>query len=405
MLTVEQALDSILDTVEPAPTELVGLSEAAGLALAEDVVCANDSPPFDKSLMDGYAVRYSDVGSVRTQLVVREELTAGNVAANPVNAGEAIRIMTGAPIPEGADTVIRSEDTEFDESQAKVTITALPVGPGTNIMRRAASMRSGDRILKAGRALRPQDLGTLAELGLHRVSTRRAPTVSVLATGDELVPIDQSPGPGRIRNSNETMLTAQTRRAGGVPVALGIASDDRDHLASRIAEGLRSRVLILSGGVSAGTRDLVPSELQRAGVRQVFHKVHLKPGKPLWFGVRQGSETLSLTYVFGLPGNPVSSLVCVELFVRSAIRRMMGISPAEPQVRSARLAQDHLVRGDRPTYHPARLDHEASEVCVTPVTWQGSADLRATVDANAMAVFPPGNHTWRCGDTVPVIEW
>jgi molybdopterin molybdotransferase len=251
----------------------------------------------------------------------------------------------------------------------------------------------------------------LAEFGRHRLLVRPRPTVAILATGDELVPIDAKPGPGQIRNSNETMLATQTVRAGGLPVGLGIARDNRAELRERIRTGLNSDVLLLSGGVSEGTLDLVPSELAAIGVRNVFHKVNIRPGKPLWFGIwnRAGNPPAGrgggVTYVFGLPGNPVSSMVCFELFVRSCLRRLMGLEPAEPQPIRARLAAEHVARGDRPTYNPARVTWDRNGLTVEPVRWHGSSDLQATVDANAMAVFPGGDTTYSAGDEIDVILW
>jgi len=206
------------------------------------------------------------------------------------------------------------------------------------------------------------------------------------------------------------MLAAQAARAGGVPVPLGIARDNRADLREKIQAGLRSRVLLLSGGVSEGTRDLVPSELASLGVRNVFHKVNMRPGKPLWFGVwnRPGKPSIKdgdVTYVFGLPGNPVSSLICFELFVRSCLRRLRGWEPVEPQVISARLAADHVARGERPTYNPARVSWDGSGLMVEPVRWHGSSDLQATVDANAMAVFTSGDTMYSAGQSVDVILW
>jgi molybdopterin molybdotransferase len=244
-------------------------------------------------------------------------------------------------------------------------------------------------------------------MGKSSIQIRRRPRVAVLATGDELVPVDQTPGPGQIRNSNETMLVAQLRLAGAEPVPMGIARDERSHLAGRIRAGLECDVLLLSGGVSAGKLDLVPAELAAAGVREVFHSVNLKPGKPIWFGVLdpRPENANGRRYVFGLPGNPVSSMVCCELFTRTAVRRLMGHPAAAPQATRARLTVAHSTRGDRPTYHPARFEWEDSTAVVAPVPWLGSADLRATVDANAMIVFPAVDKDYEIGELVDVVLW
>jgi molybdopterin molybdotransferase len=404
MLSVDEAFAAILAAVEisaPLPT---ALADTLGMTLADDIVSDIDSPPFDKSLMDGFAVRAADVAGGTVTLHVIDEVTAGKLPTKVVRQGEATRIMTGAPIPDGADAVVRIEETCFDAETEIVEISSASTTPESNLMRRGTSMRRGDRVLPAGRMLRPQELGALAELGVHTVNVRPRPTVAVLATGDELVPVDQTPGPGQIRNSNETMLIAQIRRAGAEPVPLGIAGDNRKELGERIAAGLQCDMLLLSGGVSAGKLDLVPSELEAAGVRQVFHKVHVKPGKPVWYGKLE-MPAGPCRHVFGLPGNPVSSLVCFELFARTAIRQLMGVEPAVPQAVSARLAVAHIAHGDRPTYHPAHLELTDSGTVVRPVAWQGSADLRSTVEANAMILFPPGNHEYAAGDTAEVFCW
>lgn len=414
MLTVSDALALIVREVAPFAVERVPLDDALGLTLAEDVVSAIDSPPFDKSLMDGYAVRSidlaGDAANGETSLLMIEEVTAGRVPTRPLEAGTATRIMTGAPIPIGCDVVVPVERTTFDEGTRRVS-TAARLRAGTNVLRRATSVAIGKRVLETGRLLRAQELGALAELGVSQVPVRRRPRVAVLATGDELVPVEATPGPGQIRNSNESMLVAQIRQAGGVPVPLGVARDERAELRQKILEGLSADMLLLTGGVSAGKLDLVPSELEAAGVRQVFHKVEVKPGKPVWFGVQAPAAVTSAAaavagcVVFGLPGNPVSSLVCFELFARTALQRLMGVEPAEPQPVRARLEQPHVARGDRPTYHPARLAWSEAGPTVRPVAWHGSSDLCGTLEANAMALFPAGDAAYEEGAIVETFRW
>ena len=410
MLTVAEALDEILRIVEPLAPETSALGESLGLTLAEQVLSDVDSPPFDKALMDGYAVRSEDIRGAAGELTVIEEVTAGRVPTRALGAGQATRIMTGAPIPEGCDAVVKVEDTEA--AGESVRILAESARPEQNIIRRGTSMQSGEVVLEAGRQLRAQELSALAEMGCHQVLVRRRPTMAVLATGDELVPVSELPGPGQIRNSNETMLAAQIEQAGGQAVPIGIARDEREHLRERIAAGLQHDVLLLSGGVSAGKLDLVPSELASAGVEQVFHKVRVKPGKPVWFGIlveEEASEgspsSRNSCLVFGLPGNPVSSMVCFELFVRTAIRRLCGQQEAKPQSISARLAHPHTHRDDRETYFPAAFDCSTDGPLVTLMKWHGSSDLQSTRDANAMAVFPAEPREYQAGDPVDVILW
>jgi molybdopterin molybdotransferase len=364
-------------------------------------------------------------------LEILEEVTAGDVPRHAVSPGKAIRIMTGAPLPDGADAVVMVEQAEIvDAAQrrgatevggakevsgaggamlGRVRLTPPRFSVGQNIMRRATSLAAGDLVLRSGHLLRPIELGVLAEVGRTQVQVIPRPRVAVLATGNELVPPEVRPGSGHIRNSNSPMLVAAVRAAGAEGFDLGIARDQRDALQAMIAKGLEADVLVLSGGVSAGVLDLVPSVLQSLGVEQVFHKISMKPGKPLWFGVlrreneRRVGEVAGSpggdTLVFGLPGNPVSSLVGFELFVRPALARLAGREFAAAVV-SARLDREFTHRGDRPTYHPAELKVSAEQVLATPLRWKGSADLGTLAAANALLVFPAGDYTLAAGNEV-----
>lgn len=407
MLTVDEALQRVLAAASPRAAVEVAASDALGLVLAEDVSSDVDSPPYDKSIVDGYAVHSGDLASGAAELEILEEVTAGDVPQQAVSPGTAIRIMTGAPLPARADAVVMVEQAEvFGESDAslgRVRLTPPRFTAGQNIMRRATSMVAGDRVLAAGHLLRAIELGVLAEVGRPRVRVVPRPRVTVLSTGNELVLPHVMPGPGQIRNSNSPMLVAAAQAAGAECVDLGIARDRAEELQAKIALGLEADVLVLSGGVSAGVLDLVPSVLESLGVTQVFHKVSLKPGKPLWFGVlRQGSERGD-TLVFGLPGNPVSSLVGFELFVRPAIARLAGRESAA-EYTLARLTADFTHRGDRPTYHAAVLRRVGDFVSVTPLKWKGSADLNTLSAANGLACFPSGDYSLAAGEMVSVLK-
>jgi molybdopterin molybdotransferase len=407
MLSVEAALDRIIEHVHPLAPVDVDLAAAQGLVLAQDIVSNVESPPFDKALMDGYAVRAADLNGEQVTLTVIDEVTAGRVSGKEVGPREAIRIMTGAPIPDGADLVVRIEESQTLAQGGGVVVQTRQTAPGTNIIRRGTALRFGDLILPSGRQLRAQELGALAEVGRARVPVIPRPLVGVLATGDELVPVDQEPAPGQIRNSNETMLLAQAGRLGCARFPLGIARDDRQHLEKKVRAGLWCDVLCLSGGVSAGKLDLVPAVLEACGVQGVFHKVEMKPGKPVWFGVLDQSRAADgkRHYIFGLPGNPVSSMVCFELFVRTALHRLAGIEPSRPVPVAARMAVPHRHRDERPTYYPSRLEANQGGPQVTPVDWKGSSDLRSTVDANAMTFFPAGERAFAAGEIVDVFPW
>ncbi|HVA48086.1 MAG TPA: gephyrin-like molybdotransferase Glp [Pirellulales bacterium] len=399
MISVDEALNQIRSHVRALPVERIALADALGRVLAEDVASDVDSPPHDKSVVDGYALRSTDVSPEGETLTVIEEIVAGAVPQRTVTAGTAARIMTGAPLPAGADAVVMVERTEpIDASQ--VRISPQRIASGQNIVPRAASMRRGEMVLRAGHAVRPMEIGLLAEVGRHELLAFRRPRVAVLPTGNELVTPAEVPAAGQIRNSNGAMLLAAVRHAGGGPVDLGIGRDDRASLRRLMSEGLRSDVLLISGGVSAGVLDLVPGVLADLGVRQVFHKVNIKPGKPLWFGVDEAEGASKL--VFGLPGNPVSTLVCFELFVRPALGAMAG-HPFGPRATVlARLTAPFHHRGDRPTYYPAKVTATGDGDTVETLAWQGSGDLRTLASANALIHFAGGECRYSASDVVAV---
>jgi molybdopterin molybdotransferase len=414
MLSVSDALTVVLAQVETLSAETVPLADALGRVLAEEVVADRDSPPFTKALMDGYAVRSADVVTGLAELAVIEEVTAGKVPNREVGPGEATRIMTGAPLPAGADAVVPVEVTtctprvgweSVEAGLGVVTIRSKPVQAGQSVLPQGASLRAGDSVLKPGFELGPQHIGALGELGKATIRVRRQPRVAIIATGDELVPVGETPGPGQIRNSNEAMLAAQVARMGAVPVPLGIARDNAADLAAKIHLGLAADVLLLSGGVSAGILDLVPQTLQAAGVRELFHRVRLKPGQPLWYGVRPSTPEQPPCHVFGLPGNPVSSMVCCDLFGRAAIRKLRGQTPALRPALRARLVNQFTHRGDRPTYHPAIISPSETGYTAQTVRWIGSADLCATVEANGVIAFPAGEYSYSPDTVVETFLW
>lgn len=408
MLTVPQALAAILDRVRTKPPVRAPLTGCLGLVLAEDVASDTDSPPYDKSMMDGYAVIAGDLAGGGATLVLLEEVTAGQVPTQFVRRGHCTRIMTGAPIPGGADAVVMVERTELKPGSKtagnkgfdRVHFPGTEAKPNDNILRAGATLQRGETVLYSGHALRPMEIGLLAEIGRADVLAYPAASVAVLATGDELVPPGKPIKTGQIRNSNSPMLTALVTRTGAKGVDLGIARDTPKDLAAKIEQGLEHDVLVLSGGVSAGVLDLVPATLKKLGVEEVFHKVHLKPGKPLWFGVKETPAGPKL--VFGLPGNPVSSLVCFELFVRPALAELAGSPRGGMPVRHLPLLREHTQRGDRPTYFPAAIRGGPHAPTVEILHWLGSADLRALVDANCLAAFPAGTYTRAAGEKIEV---
>lgn len=401
MLEIDEALRLVLEHAQTLAPSQVALKDALGLTLAESIVSDIDSPPHDKSIVDGYALIAADVVEPGAELKVIEEITAGQVPTQRVLAGTTSRIMTGAPLPEGADAVVMVEKTELVGAHL-IRILQAGVKRGQNIMRRAASLAKGQTVLQAGSTLRAIELGLLAEVGHSQAVVNPRPRVAVLATGNELVPYEQTPAAGQIRNSNGAMLAGLVAQAGGEAVDLGIGRDSAEDLRRLCEQGLQCDVLIISGGVSAGVLDLVPSVLESLGVEQVFHKINLKPGKPLWFGVKKalGKNTL----VFGLPGNPVSSLVCFELFARPAIAKLLGKQAAGLERVTARLAAEYHQRGGRVTLFPAALRHEGADLIATPLNWRGSGDLRTLTEAQGLIHFSSGERHFTAGEEVSVLK-
>ena len=405
LIAIADALQLILDQVPPPNRELIPTNAALGRTLAEESSSDVNSPPHDKSLVDGFAVCAADfhglplAASSSIRLSVLEEVVAGQVPSQTVRPGTATKIMTGAPIPPGADAVVMVEQTQSLDDVHEVLIDA-DVTPGQHIMREGTVMRTGQAVLNVGQRIRAIEVGLLAEVGRTRVHVFGAPSVAVLPTGDELVSQDQQPGPGCIRNSNGPMLLGLVEESGAKAIDLGIGRDNLESLRSQIQTGLEHDVLVLSGGVSAGTMDLVPRVLQEQGVEQVFHKVNIKPGKPIWFGVKQNGN--SRTLVFGLPGNPVSSLVCFHVFVTPVLRQLNGQS-ANLSSEFGQLAEAFQQRDNRPTYMPAQVDWACEHRLTNVLKWQGSSDLKCMTQANGLAFFPTPKQ-FAAGDIIHLLR-
>jgi len=396
LLQVAEAQQLVLQHSHRLPAETAILSPAVlGRTLAEGIASDIDSPPFDKSMVDGYAVRSEDVAEGIGTFRIVQGILAGQMPARPVGWGEVASIMTGAPLPVGADAVVMHEHTRFNSDQMSLM---HPVRARQNIMARASEMKQGETVLTSGTLLRPQELGLLATVGRTSIAVYRTPRVAILSTGDEIVEPGQPLGSSQIRNSNAGMLMALVTRAKAVPSYLGIAHDTLESIRPLIATGLKADVLLITGGVSAGKVDLVPDVLAEAGVMPIFHKVALKPGKPLYFG------TLGNTLVFGLPGNPVSGLVGFELFVRPALRKLLGRSqPFVSMTIKAKCGSEFSHKSDRPTYYPAKLNLTADGWEAHAVGWKGSGDLRSICASNGFAVLPPGEVRYSAGDLMDVL--
>jgi molybdopterin molybdotransferase len=377
VLSVADAARAVIERVPRLPRELASLDAAAGRILAVDVVAARALPGFDNSAMDGYAARSAELPGT---LPVAGVVAAGQLDVPPAPAGAAVRIFTGAPIPPGADTVVIQEDAARDGE--RVRLPASPVGE--NVRPVGEDVAIGEVVLTAGTRLSPWDIGMLAALGITSVPVARAPRVALIATGDELVDVTQAPGPGQLVDSSVHALAALVREAGGVADRLGIARDNLASLADRLAASQGYDVVITTGGVSVGDRDYVRAALAEAGIGLELYKVAMKPGKPFSFGMRPGAVP---TPVFGLPGNPVSTIVAFELFLRPALLAMQGARVIERPVVTVQLASGYRKDPGRAHYLRARVARTSEQLIATPHPRQGSAMLSSLIGCNALVVI------------------
>jgi molybdopterin molybdotransferase len=395
-ISVEEALDRILATVRVLEAERVPLLEAADRVLAEGVAADRDVPPLTNSAMDGYAVQAADLKALPARLRVIGEAPAGRVCLVTVEPGSAVRIMTGAPLPAGADTVVRFEDTRPDGQH--VVVQRAP-RPGANVRQAGEDVRAGQVVLQPGKALRPQEIGMLAAVGRTTILVHRRPRVAILATGDEIVPPDQLPGPGQIRDANSYTVAAQVRRYGGEPLLLGIARDEEALIRQGMHRALSGGAdfIITSGGVSVGDFDLVKQVLTAEGEMHLW-SLNMKPGRPMAFGVVGGVPLL------GLPGNPVAAMVNTALFVRPALLKMEGFSSWALPTVQARLKGYRGRQDVRRHYIRVRLHETAAGYEATPTGDQGAGILNSLVQADGLAVLPEGWDPQTQGDVVAVIR-
>jgi molybdopterin molybdotransferase len=395
VIPVEQALEIVLAHTPVLPPEEVDLAEAVGRVLAEDVRSDVEMPPFDRAAMDGYAVRSADVTAAPVTLRVVGQVRAGQVPDRQIGPGEAIQIMTGAPVPVGADAVQPVEKTRA-LADGRVEILDA-VEPGAHIAPRGSEGRVGDQVLRRGDTVDPAAVAVLAAVGKARLRVGRRPTVSVLVTGDELVDVWDTPTRGRIRNSNGHAVLAQARWAGADARSLGVVPDQADRIAQAVRTGFESDVLIVSGGVSEGAFDLVEDVLSRFDVGLLFTKVAIKPGAPLVFG-RRGDRL-----VFGLPGNPVSAQVTFDVFVRAALLRMQGARVVSRPTVEAELQAPVRNKSGRKAHLPAQIRFEGGRFIARPVVSAGSADIVAHARANALLVLEAGRVRAEAGDRAPAL--
>ena len=383
MIELEEALEIVLSQVKLVSSQKVDILSSLSRTLAEDVYADFDIPGFDRAAMDGYAVLSEDTNSASKKkpviLEVIANVPAGYSTEKVVKSGRAVRIMTGAPMPKGADAVVMVEDTEKEEEKVKIFRKAVCQ---ENVSFAGEDVKRGELILSQGSLVRPAEVAMLASLGKEDVLVRKKPRVAIISTGDELVEVGRTLQKGEIYDSNSYALFSQVLSSGGEPHRLGIARDKRENLLARIKEGLSYQLLLLSGGVSVGDYDLVTDVLKEAGVKMLFWKVAVKPGKPTFFGLRKG------TLVFGLPGYPVSSMVNFENLVRPAIFSMLGRDDWQRIRVKAILEKAVSSRGRRKKIIRAKLVKQGDKYLAVPANSQKSGVLKSMLWADSFLILP-----------------
>jgi len=398
MIRVSEARTIVLDNVKPLGSEVVALDKCLFRVLAQPVTARRHVPPQDNSAMDGFALTAAETGGATEEapasLPIIRTIPAGDRAGAPVEKEQAVRIMTGAPVPDGIDTVVQVEQTRVE---AEVLYLKEPLKAGANIRRAGEDIKEGEELFPAGRPLRPADLGLVASQGIAQLRVFRRPEVAILATGDEVVSLGEVPHEAQIYSSNSHALTALVKECGAIPRQLGIAHDDPDHLATMIEEGLESDVLVTTGGISMGDYDYLKDVFGHVGVDVLFWKVAQKPGKPMTFGVRNGKA------VFALPGNPVSATLSFELYVRPALRKMMGHTRLfRPTVRAV-LEQDVKKKPGRRNFIRGIVERKEDGILYAHTTGeQGSGILRSMSAANGVIILPEDAEGAKAGERVEV---
>jgi molybdopterin molybdotransferase len=398
MLSIEEAQEVILNNVKVLGLEKVPLLCSLRRVLGEEVISGVDIPPWDNSAVDGYAVRISDIQEASKDrpvlLQVIEDLPAGRLSTRSLKPKQAIRIMTGAPIPSGTEAVIMVEDTERDGENARIF---RGVREGQNIRKKGEDLKAGRSVFLPGTVLGPAEIGVLASLNRGVVFVHRRPEVAILATGDELVEVGQEKGPGQIVSSNSYTLTSQVRQCGAIPIDLGIARDDIEVLRMKLEEGCEADLLVSSGGVSMGDHDLVKESLMGMKGNIKFWQVAIRPGMPTAFGILKGKP------FFGLPGNPVSSMVCFELFVRPALLKMGGHSHLFRPMMEAILDQEIVKKPGRTHFVRVMLERKGTEIHAKLTGDQGSGILTSVSSAHGLAVVPRDVPLIKAGEKAKVL--
>jgi len=396
-----QRVEQYASELRPTDPAMLSLLEAVGLALAEELRADRDFPPFPRSTRDGFAVRAADTKKLPARLQVIGEIRAGASLSESeirVSAGEAVEIMTGAPVPAGADAVVMVEYTERSGESATVRRS---VSAGENVVAAGSEARAGDIMVARGTRVNHAIVAVAAAIGRAEVAVHRRPRVAILATGDELVDINLRPGPNEIRNSNSYSLAAQVRSAGGDAVILPVARDEPDELALLLRKGMEADLLLITGGVSMGKYDLVEQVLASFETKFFFTGALIQPGKPVVFGeMKDGVDTMPF---FGLPGNPVSTMVTFQLFVRPVLDALAGAAPQGLAFLQAELKNEFKSKTGLTRFLPAKLGGNIKRPEVELIRWQGSGDLMAASRANCYIVVPPDKEQFRAGEMITVL--
>jgi molybdopterin molybdotransferase len=410
VLTFEDArriVEEHASQITPRASETVDLLSAYGRVLAESIVADRDIPPFPRSTRDGYAVHSADLMNLPTKLKVVGEIKAGaseKMLHSTLRPGEAFSIMTGAPVPRGADSVVMVEYTTLQDQQVEIQ---KHIAQGENVVAQGAEAPSGSTLLTRGTQLNETAIALAASVGKPRLEVFKRPRVAVLTTGDEIVDVDTHPGPTQIRNSNSYSLAAQIQQRGAEPVLLPIAPDEPRRLRDLIEQGLQSDLLLMTGGVSMGRYDLVEQVLAETQAEFFFTGAKIQPGRPVVFGRRAAGalarEVHTPKYFFGLPGNPISTMVTFELFARPMLEALSGMQPQPLTFLHARLKSEVRIKPGLRRFLPGRLSGQYEDSKVELIPWQGSGDIAARARSNCLVVIPPDRERVSPGEWIAVI--
>lgn len=398
MISYDEALNLVLENGEKLDTNTIPIEKALNHVLSEDVLADRPLPPFNRVAMDGFAVKASDFTTATVKLKLIACVAAGDDYQTTLQPGEAAQIMTGAPCPEGADAVVMIEKSEIDGDF--VVLNEEKMAPGLNIAQKGEDAQKGKILINSGTRLNTAGIAICASVGLIEIPVYRQPVVNIISTGSEIISPSQPPLPHQIRDCNSFSARSLSEQLGIEAHFLGIGEDDRNTQSQLIKKGLVGDILVLSGGVSMGEFDHIPSLLAECGVKNIFHNIKMKPGKPVWFG-----KTDSGTYVFGLPGNPVSVQAGFKLLVEPLMLKLMGLNSPEPFYMNFELGHDINIKNARENFIPGRLENANDKTCLHQVFIMGSGDFSNVITSHGMIRFSSGTKSVKSGSLAKFIPW